>query len=77
MTIEYRGMNKEEGINYREAVICYDEEKEQQKADRLFDILSKMGWDGYGEEGVLAFKVFDKDEYKVFVADYKKVKKEV
>lgn len=75
MTIEYRGINKEENINYREAVIYYDEDKEQEKADIVFDILSKKGWDVYGEQGLIAVHVFDKDEYKEFVEDYKQAKR--
>ncbi len=77
MTIEYRGKNAEEERDYREAYICYDETKakEQEKADKVFEILEDLGWKIYQEEGCAYIPVYDKDEYLELVEDYKRAKK--
>ena len=62
MKIEYRGANKEEGINYREAYISYDGNKEQIKADKAFDILAEKGWTIEQEEECAIIRVYDKSE---------------
>ena len=37
-----------------------------------------MGWEvAFGEEEEVCYEMWDKEEYKEFVADYKKAKKEV
>lgn len=75
MKIEYRGINKEEGINYREAYISYDENKEQEKADKVFDILTEKGWTVEQEEECATIRVCDKSEYSDLLADYKEAKR--
>lgn len=77
MKIEYKGINKEDGRDYREAVIEYDEKKEHKKADKVFDYLTENGWELYGEEECIYIRLCDKSEYKYLVEDYKKAKKEV
>ena len=75
MKIEYKGINKEDR-NYREAYITYDEKKEQKKADKIFDILTEKGWNVEQEEECACIRVYDKNDYKVLVEDYKKAKRE-
>lgn len=75
MKIEYKGINTEEGRNYREAYITYDEKKEQKKAGKIFDILTEKGWKVEQEEECAVIRVSDKDDYNELVKDYKKAKK--
>jgi len=75
MTVRYVGIS--ENSNNRLAVIGYDEKKEETKVNKVIKKLSEMGWTlAYGEEEEVCYEVWDKEEYKDFVADYKKAKKE-
>lgn len=74
MRIEYRGKNVEEDRNYREAYICYDENKEQEKADKIFNKPEKIGWKIEQEEGCASIPVYDKEEYLNLLSDYRKIK---
>lgn len=84
MTIQYMGKNytmkgRDEGLGNESpmAYISYDEysEKECQLADKTFSILREKGWELCEEEGCCSINVWDRDEYKDFVEDYKEAKK--
>lgn len=73
MKCQYFG--KTEDHNYREAYITYDESREQEKFDKLYDMLKEKGWELSCEEECACIEVCNKDEYDLFYADYKEVKK--
>lgn len=73
MKIEYMGKNEEK--KYREGFISYDEDKEQEKADKVFSILRDKGYEILEEQGTANIIVYDRDEYEILVADYKEAKK--
>ena len=77
MKIEYRGINPEQDRNYREAYVLYNEEIEQEKANKILGLLGCMGWKIEEEEGCACVRVADKEEYEMLLADYKKAKKMV
>ena len=74
MKIEYKGRNKEEDRNYCEALITYNEKKEQKKTDKIFDILTEKGWVVEQEEECASIRVSGKDDYNELVEDYKEAK---
>lgn len=73
MKIEYVGKNEEK--NYREGFISYDENKEREKADKVFSILREKGYEILEEQGTANIIVYDRDEYEILVSDYKEAKK--
>ena len=78
MTIQYFGKNLEEDRKYPEAQICYDENREEERANKLIDILKDMGWNCVSECEVVVIPLYNgKDEYLQLVKDYKEVKKKL
>ena len=77
MTIRYEGQVATENEGYRLAIIGYNEEKEEQKVNKMIKwLVNEKGWTfAYGEEEEACFRVYDKDDYRDFVADYKVAKK--
>ncbi len=76
MRIEYIGKNNEYFENEKPfASITYDEVKEEEKADKVFDILRNEGWEVVVEQGVAHIPVYDKGDYKELLVDYKQAKK--
>lgn len=73
MTIEYRG--KSEDLNYRCADICYNEDKEEEKAMKLVGELENNGYECYCDEEIISVIVEDKEEYNELVKLYKALKK--
>jgi hypothetical protein len=74
MTVRYVG--RSENSNNRLAIIGY-EPKEEEMANKVLDKMVEYGWKlSYGEEEELCFEVYDREEYREFVSDYKKAKKE-
>ena len=76
MKIEYRGRNINEGRDYREAYITYDEQKEREKAGAIFEALVKKGWQVEAEQDCASIPVSDKNEYLELLWDFKEAKKE-
>ena len=52
------------------------EKKEQKKADKIFDILTEKGWEVEQEEECASIRVYDRNEYKELVEDYKRAKEQ-
>ena len=79
MTIEYKGRNKEENRNHCEAWIMCDEDnkKEEEKKDKICEIIKENGWEVFNEYGWAVVRVFDKEDYRDLVEVYKKAKKSV
>lgn len=76
MTIEYSGKN--EYYTTRCAIISYDDENEKESVlnDRIVDYLEKMTTYKIScESGCTLISVYDFDDYKELVAEYKKAKK--
>ena len=77
MRIDYRGKNLEENRDYCEAIISYDETKEEELADDIYDILVRKGWTLECEYGMICVGLYNRDEYNELLEDYKKAKRGV
>ncbi len=73
MRIEYHGKNLEEDTG-REGYIFYDENKEQEKADKILNKLEEIGWKIEQEQGCASIPVCNKEEYLNLLSDYKRIK---
>ena len=75
MTVNYKGMDKD--FDYRVAEINFDD-KEYEKLNYIAKVIKIKGWyidivtNGYAQ-----CKIDNKEEYKDFMKDWKKVKKSV
>ncbi len=80
MTIEYRGRNLKEDRKIPEAWIFYDEEieSEEEKSNKLAEILESEGWECACEYGWITIPLdLGKIQYYDLVSDYKDAKKAV
>ena len=75
--IQYLGKNLDEGRRHPEAYFYYDGEKEQEKADKVFDLLESYGYEVIQEEECASIAVDNKYEYSQILKDYKYAKKAV
>lgn len=76
MTITYIGKDNEIFENDRPfAIISYNEEKEEKKADKVFKILRDNGWDITWEEDMHVWLPFGRSDYEDLMADYKEAKR--
>ena len=77
MNIGYSGINKEKGYYNREAVIGYDEKKEEKIVDKLIDMIEKDGyWKISGVyQDCFYVLVDDKKDFEDFKEYYKNAKK--
>lgn len=76
MTVNYKGMDAK--FEYRIAEISFDEEKEERDYERLEKVMRIKGWDlNLVTNGYALCEVENMSEYKLFVADYKEVKKSI
>ena len=76
MVVSYKG--KDPNYSHRVAEITYDEDKEQNKLERIQKVMKIQGWDiDIITPGYAICEVDDMDTYKVFVEDWKKVKQSV
>lgn len=76
MLIQYFGRNNDFYENEKPiAVITYNENKEQQEADIIFELLRSVGWNIEEEEGCGIIPVVDKWDFNQFKEDYKLAKR--
>lgn len=76
MVANYKGMDSE--FRYRIAELNWDEDKEEEKANLVIDIMEKdYGWSHWSLFGGYAcIEVEDLNEYRYFMKDLKKAKKQ-
>lgn len=72
MKCQYIG--KTEGHDCREAYITYSS-NEEEKFNKIYDILLNKGWNLECEEECASIVVCDKEEYNMFYSDYKQAKR--
>lgn len=73
MRVDYKGSEK--GFDYRLAEITY-EETEARTFERIVKVLEIKGWNvDTVTDGYALVEVADREEYRVFVADWKEVKR--
>ena len=77
MVANYQGKSNES--RYRLAELNWDEDKEEEKAVMIMDIMEeKYGWAYFSRFGGYAcLQVENIDEYRYFMKDLKKAKKQV
>ena len=75
MKVSYKGMDRE--LNSRYVEIYYKDE-EFEKVEKLINLMNNDGWNI--KNGVMGFatcEIEDREEYRYFMKDWKKVKKSV
>lgn len=73
MKVSYKGIDRE--LNSRYVEIYYKDE-EFEKVEKLIELMNNEGWNI--KNGVMGFatcEIEDKEEYRYFMQDWKKVKK--